>query len=84
MSGNALKNFKAIDKLSYKATVAGTWLRMMLAHQAGLTGIAEDALHALLEHHPSAILWETKGDWLANKQAWKEATQAYQKAASYE
>lgn len=80
---DALKNFKRLDKPVFQSTHAGRWLRMMLAHEADLTGIAEDALNAMLEQNPSPLLWQTKGDWLAAKHEWEEATHCYQKAASF-
>ncbi len=80
LSFDALKNFKRLDKPAYQNTYAGRWLRMMLAHEADLVGIAKDALDAMLEQNPTALLWQTKGDWLAAEHAWEEATACYQKA----
>jgi len=83
LSFDALKNFKRVDKPAFQKTDAGRWLRMMLAHEADLTGIAEDALNAMLEQHPTPLLWQTKGDWLAAKHEWEKATSCYQKSASF-
>ena len=80
LSFDALKNFKRLDKPAYQNTYAGRWLRMMLAHEADLVGIAKDALDAMLEQNPTALLWQTKGDWLASEHAWEEAAACYQKA----
>ena len=80
LSFDALKNFKRLDKPAYQNTYAGRWLRMMLAHEADLVGIAKDALDAMLEQNPTALLWQTKGDWLAAEHTWEEATACYQKA----
>lgn len=78
---DALKNFKQVDKPAYQNTVAGSWLRLMLAHEANLVGIAEDGLQALLKRNPSALLWQTRGDWFAAKQEWERAVTCYQKAS---
>ncbi len=80
LSLDALKHFKQLDKPVYQRTYAGRWLRMMLAHEADLIGIAKDALDAMLEQHPTALLWKTKGDWLAAEHAWEEAAVCYQNA----
>jgi tetratricopeptide (TPR) repeat protein len=82
LSFDALKNFKRVDKPTFQNTYAGRWLRMMLAHEADLVGIAKDALDAMLEQNPTSLLWQTKGNWLAAEHAWEEATRCYQKAMS--
>jgi len=82
LSFDALQNFKRVDKPAYQNTYAGRWLRMMLAHEADLVGIAKDALDAMLEQNPTPLLWQTKGDWLAAEHAWEDATHCYQKAVS--
>ena len=75
-----LQAFKKMDKPVYQKNRAGTWLRMQLAHKAGLTGIADDSLHGLLSQHESADLWQLRGDWHAEKEQWQQAAEAYQKA----
>ncbi|MDX8388148.1 MAG: hypothetical protein R8M46_06395 [Ghiorsea sp.] len=80
LSNEPLKNFKLVDKPSLQKSNAGSWLRLNLAHQAELTGIAEDGLSALLESSPSSKLWQLRGDWYAEKQKWQQASQAYQQA----
>lgn len=77
---DALQHFKQVDKAAYQNTIAGTWLRMQLAHKAGLSGIADDSLHGLLENHESAALWQLRGDWYAEQGQWQQAAEAYQKA----
>lgn len=77
---DALKSFKQVDRPVYQATVSGSWLRLMLAHEANLVGIAEDGLQALLQSNPSALLWQIRGDWFAAKQEWEQAVTCYQKA----
>ncbi len=81
---DALQNFKRMDKPTFQNTFAGRWLRMMLAYEAGLTGIADDAMNAMLSQHPTPLLWQTKGDWLARQHQWEEATEAYQQALKAE
>ncbi len=83
MAFDALKNFKRLDKPVFQSTNAGRWLRMMLAYEADLTGIAEDALGAMLEQNPSPLLWQTKGNWLAAKHEWEEAVHCFQKAKNF-
>jgi uncharacterized protein HemY len=78
-----IKSFKLVDKPSMQRNDSGAWLRLNLAHKAGLTGIAEDALHALLESSPSQKLWQVRGDWFAEKQKWQQASEAYQKALQF-
>lgn len=80
LESDALKHFKQVDKAVYQKTTAGTWLRMQLAHKAGLSGIADDSLYGLLENHESAELWQLRGDWYAEKGQWQQAAEAYQKA----
>ncbi len=80
LSFDALQNFKRVDKPAFQNTDAGRWLRMMLAYEADLIGIADDAMNAMLSQNPSPLLWQTKGDWLAKQHKWEEATEAYQKA----
>ncbi len=76
---DALKHFKSVDKPAYQKTAAGSWLRMQLAHKAGLSGIADDSLYGLLDKHESADLWQLRGDWYAEKGQWQQAAEAYQK-----
>jgi len=64
-------------------TKAGSWLRVCLAHQANLTGLAEDGLQALLEQTPSALLWNTQGLWYSEDKAWEKAVFCYQQASLY-
>ncbi len=80
LSFDALKNFKRLDKPAYQNTYAGRWLRMMLAHEADLVGIAKDTLDAMLEQSPTPLLWQTKGDWFAAEHEWEKATSCYQKS----
>ena len=80
LSDEPLKHFKSVDKPSFQRSLAGKWLRISLAHKAELVGIAEEGLNRLLESNPSAKLWQMKGDWLAAKQQWEQASIAYQKA----
>ncbi|MDQ7004475.1 MAG: hypothetical protein Q9N67_05995 [Ghiorsea sp.] len=82
LSLDALKNFKRVDKPAFQNSNAGRWLRMMLAYEADLTGIADDAMRAMLAQQPSTLLWQTQGDWLAAKHEWEKAAQCYQKALS--
>jgi hypothetical protein len=77
---DALKNFKSVDKPAYQKTAAGSWLRMQLAHKAGLSGIADDSLYGLLDKHENADLWQLRGDWYAEKEQWQQAAEAYRKA----
>lgn len=77
---DALQYFKQVDKPIYQKTIAGTWLRMQLAHKAGLSGIADDSMYGLLEKHESAELWQLRGGWHAEKGEWQQAVEAYQKA----
>ena len=81
---DALQNFKQVDKPAFQNTDGGRWLRMMLAYEADLTGIADDAMNAMLSQNPSPLLWQTKGDWLARQHKWEEATEAYQQALKAE
>ena len=83
MTGDALASFRSVDKPSYQKTVAGSWLRINLAHKAELTGIADDGLTALLEKSPSARLWNLRGDWHAEKGQFKEAVEAYKKSRDF-
>ncbi|WP_038247765.1 tetratricopeptide repeat protein [Ghiorsea bivora] len=80
LENDALQHFKQVDKAVYQTTAAGTWLRMQLAHKAGLSGIADDSLYGLLENHESAELWQLRGDWYAEQGQWQQAAEAYQKA----
>ena len=80
LSSDPLKHFKSVDKSNFQKTLAGNWLRVSLAHKADLTGIAEEGLNSLLEHHPSAQLWQVRGDWYSDKKQWEKAASAYQKA----
>ena len=80
LATDPLKHFKSVDKPIFQKSVAGNWLRASLAHKADLTGIAEEGLSSLLEHHPSAQLWQVRGDWYADKKQWEKAASAYQKA----
>ena len=59
MKQDALHYFKRVDQAKYQSSAAGGWLRIMLAHYAELTGLAEDGLQTLLERNPSALLWQT-------------------------
>ncbi len=79
-----LSNFKTVDRQAIQKTVAGSWLRINLAHKADLTGIAEDGLQALLEKEPSARLWGLRGDWLAEKNQHEQAIQAYKNALEFD
>jgi predicted Zn-dependent protease len=80
---DAVSSFKLVDKPSFQSQAAGSWLRLMLAHKANLRGLAGDALTALLERSPSALLWKTRGDWYAEQQQWQKATHAYQQACNF-
>ncbi|MDX8382395.1 MAG: hypothetical protein R8M14_09835 [Ghiorsea sp.] len=82
LSFDALQSFKQVDKPIYQNTYAGRWLRMMLAHEADLVGIANDALNAMLEQNPTPLLWQTKGDWLAANHEWEEAVVCYKKSSA--
>ncbi len=82
-SASPLHYFKHVDKPGYLQTKAGSWLRVCLAHQANLTGLAEDGLQALLEQTPSALLWNTQGLWYSEDKAWEKAVFCYQQASLY-
>jgi len=82
LSAEALQSFKQVDKPAFQNTYAGRWLRMMLAHEADLVGIAKDALNAMVEQNPTPLLWKTKADWLAASHEWEEAVKCYKKANS--
>jgi len=79
---DALQSFKLVDKPAYQNTYAGRWLRLMLAHEADLVGIANDALNAMIEQNPTPLLWQTKGDWLAASHEWEEAVKCYKNASA--
>ncbi len=80
LAKDPLKHFKKVDKPAYQQSIAGSWLRMQLAHEAGLSGIADDSLYGLLEKQENAELWQLRGDWHAEKGEWQQAAEAYQKA----
>ncbi|OIQ00171.1 MAG: hypothetical protein AUK35_03280 [Zetaproteobacteria bacterium CG2_30_46_52] len=79
---DALHNFKQIDKPIFQRSIAGSWLRVKLAHKANLQGLAEDGLNALLTQSALPEFWRMRGDWFAEKQEWQKATESYQKAIS--
>jgi len=83
LANEPLSNFKLVDKPSFQTTMAGGWLRVCLAYKADLTGLAEDGLQTLLERSPSALLWQTRGDWFTEKQQWQQANESYQEALAY-
>jgi len=80
LATDALNNYKRVDKPSFQQSVAGSWLRLMLAHKADLVGLAEDGLNSLLQRAPSAKLWQTRAAWYAEKQQWQKSVESYQKA----
>ncbi|MDX8383273.1 MAG: hypothetical protein R8M45_04270 [Ghiorsea sp.] len=84
LSDAPLKNYKLVDKPVFQRTVAGSWLRLMLAHKADLVGLAEDGMQALLQRAPSARLWQTRADWYVEKQQWQQAAESYQQALQHE
>lgn len=77
---DALAGLKMIDKPVFQSTMAGQWLRIKLAHQAKLTGIAEDGLQSLLSQNNHPEFWQMQGDWHAEKRDWQKAAESYQKA----
>ncbi|MDQ6988768.1 MAG: hypothetical protein Q9M19_02720 [Mariprofundaceae bacterium] len=76
----ALQWFKQVDKPVYLKTLAGSWLRVCLAHQAELSGLAEDGLQRLLDAQASPLLWQTRAAWYAEEQAWEKAVHCYAQA----
>ncbi len=80
LAADPLANFRSVDKPGFQKTVAGSWLRVSLAHKAELTGLAEDGLTTILDNNPSAKLWTIRGDWFAEAEQWEQAAKAYKKA----
>ncbi len=78
LNTDALAAFRKLEK--QQGTAALQWLRARLAHAGKLDGLAEEALTSLLETNPCREFWRTQADWLAQKEQWQEAMQAYQKA----
>ena len=78
LKNDAIASFRKLEKRHGSASLQ--WLKARLAHASNLDGLAEEALSELLETKPCREFWETHAEWLAQKEKWPEAMQAYQKA----
>ncbi len=64
------------------ANAALRWLLAMLAHEAGLSGLATEHMEKLLDSSPNRQAWQALGDWHMQAGKHDEAARCYQQALS--
>lgn len=81
MSDNALQAFQQLDrKESAPTTPSLQWLRAILAHKAGLTGLSTEILDKLLKRSTAPYILQTRADWHLESGDCKKAAEYYRKA----